>query len=67
MSHIISVQNYLPGPMQFDRNPWNKYDENAIEVHTICDGVKHMVGHLRKELAVVLADSMDMEEIEIHG
>lgn len=53
--------------MQFDRNPWNKYDENAIEVHTICDGVKHMVGHLRKELAVVLADSMDMEEIEIHG
>ncbi|XP_055999916.1 uncharacterized protein LOC125654284 [Ostrea edulis] len=60
-------KDYLPGPLQFDRNPRNEFDGNAIEVSTIYDGVIHMVGHIRKELAAVLADFMDMEEIDIHG
>lgn len=37
------------------RNPHNKYDSNAIEVHTL-DG---MLGHIPKEVAAKLAPRID--------
>lgn len=41
------------------RNPENRYDANAIEVHVVALGDAGMIGHLPKDVAAKLAPFLD--------
>ena len=44
------------------RNPDNKFDANAIEVHVPAIGEKGMIGHLTRPIAARLAPELDAGE-----
>lgn len=56
-----SARHVEPEPLSvvLRRNPDNRYDPNAIEVHVPALGTEGMIGHLSREHAAIIAPMMD--------
>lgn len=67
-SNIVGVQYYenkyrAGDEVYFERNPYNEYDDNAIEVQN----ERGVIGHLKREQAAFIGPLMDAGEIYLKG